>query len=112
MKKNTKQIGLRIKREYLDAIVEGTKKEEYRDFSPFYVKRFLIMDEEGDSDTFSFKNFDRLKLYVGNTPDAPYAIVKVTRRLLVVYENKIPEGRKKGDMEFVFKLGKVIDTNL
>ena len=39
MAKDNKTLHLVLKRKWWDMIASGEKKEEYRDFTPFYVKR-------------------------------------------------------------------------
>lgn len=39
MAKDNKTLHLVLKRKWWDMIASGVKKEEYRDFTPFYIKR-------------------------------------------------------------------------
>ena len=50
-KKDNKTLHLVLKRKWWDMIASGEKKEEYRDFSPFYIKQLCdnpCFNKEGE----------------------------------------------------------------
>ena len=102
------QLSLRIKKQYLDEIISGTKKIEYREENDFYAERLGIIE---DGEVIDTKQFDTVKFYTGEKTDCQFAIVKCNGVYLVRYENEIPEGMKKGDMAYEIELGEVLKHN-
>lgn len=99
-------LSLRIKKQYLDQIIAGTKTVEYRAFTDFYTSRLAIVENGMIAD---FQPHKKVKLYVGNTPDAPYAICEVEGIYLCKYINEIPEGFEKDDYAYEIHLGAIIE---
>lgn len=102
------QISLRIKKEHLDEIVAGTKKIEYRAFTDFYISRLANVS---NGEITSCKRPTSCRLYVGNNPSAPYAVVEVKEVELCQYMEHIPQGAKKGDIAFEIHLGNILESN-
>jgi hypothetical protein len=82
--KTSKPLALRIKREYLQQIVAGTKKIEYRDNVKHYTLRFCerlngeIFYNMWKSKGFRFKKIDSLRLYVSSKEYAIVELKKIT----------------------------------
>tara|TARA_B100000809_G_scaffold128318_1_gene126453 strand:+ start:804 stop:1115 length:312 start_codon:yes stop_codon:yes gene_type:complete len=68
------QLSLRIKKVYFDSIIEGDKKVEYRQASPYYQKRFS-------------RSYKVVKIYYNTA----YAIIEIKDIRL------IPNFREKAD---------------
>lgn len=79
-------LTMNIERRWFKAIVDGTKKIEYRDMSPYWMRRI-------DPLTTPF----RLRLLNGMTPPVPEAVVEVTKVV-----------RSQADQQFQLHLGKVL----
>ncbi len=97
---NTKPLGLRIKRHWLEEIVAGRKKIEYRDFTEHYAARFgtngARRDEQGYIEC--RKDIKLLRLYVSSKE---YAIVEL---------RKIDISTDKNDhTTFRLHIGKIIE---
>ena len=60
-------ITLPIKKQWFDMIVSGEKKEEYRDYTPYYLSRFGTY----------FEKRITIRLRNGYHADSPYAICEV-----------------------------------
>ena len=118
------KLSLRIKREYLDKIIAGTKKFEYREASPFYDSRLLNFVDRKKGTWNSVKQVKVLHLYVGNNTTAKWAKIEVKRTLLynMNFPQSYPErGIIKGvpdDIEediniawYVFELGDIKEHN-
>ncbi|WIT94462.1 hypothetical protein CRP19_000031 [Riemerella phage vB_RanS_CRP19] len=43
-----KQLYLVLTREWFNEILSGRKKEEYRAFTDFYIRRLAVIDKDGD----------------------------------------------------------------
>lgn len=102
------EVALRIKEYYLNQIVTGVKTSEFRTFSDFYISRLFEKDKNRELVP---KDIKTLRLYVGNTPDAPFCVCEVKGIFVNQYFDNIPEGYEKGDYEIEIELGKVLEHN-
>lgn len=68
-----KQLYLVLKNEYFNEILDGTKTEEYRDFTDFYINRLCEVDEKGEIQ--GTKKYDTVKFQMGYSKDAPQIII-------------------------------------
>jgi len=93
---------LRIKQKYLDQLIAGTKKIEYRSFSDFYISRFC--EVKGDEIT-DVKDIKEITFVAGYRKDSPKATFE-TEIFITEYLHEIPEGLQKGDMLFEIEIGK------
>lgn len=62
-------LTLPIKKKWLDMILSGEKKEEYRDLTPYWTKRFTRILQFGER---------TIKLRAGYSKTAPEAIVRIS----------------------------------
>jgi hypothetical protein len=85
---NMKRITTTIKREWLDKIVAGTKKVEYREIKPYWTERF-------DGIEFPFE----LRLINGMSKKAPEATLLISRITTVLPTN-----------EYALHIAKVLST--
>ncbi|MRI62726.1 hypothetical protein EDM00_01755 [Ornithobacterium rhinotracheale] len=69
MKKQKNQLYLVLSKEWFDEILAGTKKEEYRAFTDFYISRLCVLDE--DREIVNFKPYETVKFQLGYAKDAP-----------------------------------------
>jgi len=97
MKKNN--LTLRIKRKWLEEIVFGKKRIEYRENRPFYLQRLV----NKDADEGVFKEFDSVDFYcpIGQTGKNLNAEVEFKK---TTYNEK--------DNVYEIHLGKIISHNL
>lgn len=102
-----KLLQLRIKREYLHQIKEGTKTSEFRPFSPFYLER-IFDDIDG---ALTPKPYTHIKLFVGNEKDSEFVLSEIKGIFVNQYLNNIPEGMERGAMEIEIELGNIIEQN-
>ena len=77
-----KTLNLIIKQCYFDQIINGTKKQEFREVKPTTVKRLLQLDSEGyeleDENGNGIPiHYDALQLYVGYAKNRASALVEV-----------------------------------
>ena len=85
-----KVLHLVLKRKYFERIYNGTKKTEYRDFTPYWQKRI-----EG-------KHYTHIKFQLAYTKNPPTMLVEILDRNIVEY---------KGKKSYAFDLGKIIEVN-
>lgn len=101
-KTESKPLALRIKRNFLQEIIAGTKTIEYRDNVKHYSLRFCerldgeIFYDMWKDKRFRFKEIKQLRLYVSSHE---YAIVELTKITL-----------PKPYSTFFLHLGKVLET--
>lgn len=100
-------LTLIIERQFFDQILAGTKTEEYRSVSDFYISRFCIIEND---ELVGMKPIKHIKLAVGYAKDRKWAIVEVKGIFIDTFEIYIPEGFEKGDRCFTIELGKVLET--
>ncbi|WP_276359905.1 hypothetical protein [Daejeonella sp. H1SJ63] len=100
-------LTLIIERQFFDQIVAGTKTEEYRSLSDYYINRFCVF--EGERFT-AMKPIKVICFAVGYAKDRPLALVEVKGIFIDTFEDHIPEGFNKGDQCFTIELGKVLKT--
>ncbi len=92
-----KTVTLRIKKVFFDAIKEGRKKKEYRDFKPFYEKLFkenvgaLKLHYQGNE----MLTVEVKKIQVINTPKWLHGVALIS-------------GFKFTDRVFQISLGKIL----
>ena len=66
----TKILNLILKKEPFEAIKNGKKKAEYRDYKPYWIKRLMNKDE-------SFKQFDSVRFRNGYPKNAPTLLIEI-----------------------------------
>lgn len=105
-------LTLTIKKVWLEKIVSGEKKEEYRDAKEYYHRMFKELNEGAEVVKPVIKT---LKLRAGYRKDSPFAIVEVDK---IRYEQffgetkPIPDGFEKEDIAYVIYIKSVIYHNL
>jgi len=77
-----KILSLIIKQSFFDQIVDGSKKEEYREVKPTTIKRLLQLDKDGYEIEDEYGNslpikYDAIRFYVGYNKDRDTCLVEV-----------------------------------
>ena len=122
-----KILNLIIKQVFFDQIIEGTKKQEFREVRPTTIKKLLQLDDEGFEVEDEVGNsvpikYDAIRFFVGYNKDRDSALVEVTGAHCEVFvdENDEPiiyeHGRDKDGEplvwvaeQVVYDLGKVLE---
>ena len=110
--KTADQLYLVLTKEWFTEILEGRKKEEYRDFTDFYISRLCECDEKGE--IIDFKKYKTVKFQLGYQKNAPQMIVEIKDILIETDEGISPEN---GDFlttdncKFVIALGEILEKN-
>jgi hypothetical protein len=106
------RLALRTREVYINQIIAGTKKEEYRDLIPRYGNILLHFFDKKKMKWDAVKQVKVLHLYAGNiTGGGKFVDVEVKNTILTEYINNPRKGMNTGDMEFIFELGDVIAHN-
>ncbi|THH37898.1 hypothetical protein [Neolewinella litorea] len=95
-----------IKREYFDAIRAGEKTEEYRAYSPFWISRLGVTDDEGQ--LADFRQYDIVRFRNGYEPDSPVMDVEFQGIILEEFMNEPEDSEYR--FGFAIQLGKVLRT--
>lgn len=110
-----KTLTLQIKKEFLDQILSGKKKEEFREIRPNNSKKYIeYFDDNGDEDV-KPKQFDRIQFFNGYKTDRPEVIIEVKAaeiEYIVDEDGEFIEYEENGEMyltaQMVYSLGKVV----
>lgn len=119
-----KILTLIIKQKYLDAILAGSKVQEFREVRPTTIKNLLQLNEDGfeivdEHDNAQPIQYDAIRFYVGYAKDRDTALVEVVSSYceMFVDEDGYPiEYEHKGQnwvaQQVVYNLGKVLEHNI
>lgn len=110
-------LRLSIKPVWLNQILSGKKKQEYRDIRPSLQKRYCELDENGyckkdEKGNFIPRKWDAIRFFCGKQT----ALVEITGAQIVLLRNKQgkliqhQEGEKKYiAAQMVYSLGKILE---
>jgi hypothetical protein len=99
-----KTLHLNLKKKWFDMIASGEKKEEYREIKPYWDKRLVIENFNGDK----FKHFDVVVFKNGYSKDAPTITVRIKH--IGLSQGKKEWGAGDGKLYYCISLGKIINT--
>lgn len=111
-----KTLTLQIKREFLDKILSGKKKEEFREIRPNNSKKYIeyFTADDGEEDV-KPKDIDRIQFFNGYKPGRPEVIIEVKKSEIeyIIDEDGNPiEYEENGEFymaaQMVYTLGKVV----
>ena len=124
--KNT--LHLNLKKQWFEMILSGVKKEEYRDFKEYWLKRFLYHIQGNDIGCFIYyedykgviskllsigiikwKHFDTIIFSSGYAKDRKQFEIELNH--IRVGEGNEEWGAKKGTNYFALSLGKILQKN-
>ncbi|VXB03602.1 ASCH domain-containing protein [Chryseobacterium sp. 8AT] len=109
-------LTLQIKREFLDKILSGKKKEEFREIRPNNSKKYIeyFMADDGEEDVRP-KDVNRIQFFNGYKADRPEVIIEVKKSEIeyIIDEDGNPiEYEENGEFymtaQMVYTLGKVV----
>jgi hypothetical protein len=111
-----KTLTLQIKREHLDNILSGKKKEEFREIRPNNSKKYIeyFTADDGEEDVKPIM-VDRIQFFNGYKAGRPEVIIEVLKAEIeyIIDEDGNPvEYEEKGEIymtaQMVYSLGKVV----
>ena len=94
-------LHLTLKKKWFDMIASGVKKEEYREYKDYWMRRFF--DFTTDS---GLKHFDIIQFRNGDSNDA--ATIRIECKGLMLREPKPEWSDNAKGQHFVIKLGKIL----
>ncbi|MCW0510656.1 hypothetical protein [Riemerella anatipestifer] len=100
-----KQLYLVLTREWFNEILSGRKKEEYRAFTDFYIRRLAVIDKDGD--LIDTKKYETVKFQMGYSKTAPQMIVEV-KEILIEHDEDAGDEQTTDNCNFVIVLGDIL----
>lgn len=104
--KNTKELYLVLKKKWFLEILKGEKKEEYRDFTDYYIDRLCEFDKNGEM--VDFKQYDTVIFQLGYAKNAPQMVVEC-KGILIEMDNQEDEIFRNDNCNFVIELGEILE---
>lgn len=111
-----KTLTLQIKKDFLDQILSGKKKEEFREIRPNNSKKYIeyYTADDGEEDV-KPKQVDRIQFFNGYKADRPEVIIEVKAaeiEYIVDEDGEFVEYEENGEVyltaQMVYSLGKVV----
>lgn len=116
-----KTLHMTLKKKWFDMILSGEKKEEYREFKPYWIKRLICYEFAWDCKTVEmakihrdacpngfFKPYDTITFKNGYAYDAPEMVVEC-KGIHIDY-GLSTWGAELGTKYFVLSLGEILST--
>lgn len=101
-----KELFLILKKEWFLEILNGTKKEEYRDFTEFYISRLGVFDDDGE--LIDTQKFDTVKFQLGYAKNAPVMILEC-KEVLIEVDEGVDDFITTENCNFVIVLGEILE---
>lgn len=106
--KNSDELYLVLQKKWFIEILKGEKKEEYRDFTDYYIDRLGVLDKDGN--LIDTKNYDTIRFQLGYAKNAPQIIVECKNVLIdVANDVKDEDDLTNENSNFAIILGSVIE---
>ena len=100
------ELYLVLQKKWFDQILSGEKKEEYRDFTEYYVSRLGVLDKDGE--LIDTKKFDAVRFQLGYRKNAPQIVLECKDVLIEVDEDNSDEITDENS-NFVIILGEILE---
>lgn len=102
--KDYKELFLILTKEWFIKILSGEKKEEYRDFTDYYIKKLCITDAKGD--LIDVQKYDVIRFQLGYSK---IQMIVECKGVLVEADNEEDEEFTTDNCNFVIELGKITE---
>ena len=109
MEKKPRILKMTIKREFFDAIRSGSKKKEYRDYSPYWKSRLTNMDKTGKM--LDMRGYDIVRFRNGYNPNSPVMDVEYIKTERYKLPNAPWFGTDEERYGFAIVLGNVVSVH-
>ena len=101
-----KTLHLNLKVKWFEMIFLGIKKEEYRNYTPYWIRR--LFDEPDELPGFTYpKDFDTITFSNGYSRDRPQ--FEIEFKGIEISEGNPEWGAEPGKKYFVLKLGDILN---
>lgn len=102
--KKPDELYLILTKEWFLKILSGEKKEEYRDFTDYYIKRLCICDAKGE--IINVQKYDAIRFQLGYSKTQ---MLVECEGILVEADNEDDEEFTTDNCNFVIELGKILE---
>lgn len=103
--KNTKELYLVLRKQYFLEILKGDKKEEYRDFTDYYIDRLAIIENDN---IVGYQPIETIRFQLGYAKNAPQMIVEC-KGILIEMDNEEDQEFTTENCNFVIELGEILE---
>lgn len=103
--KNENELYLVLQKKWFLEILKGEKKEEYRDFTEYYIKRLAV---EKDGEIVDTRKYYVVRFQLGYSKNAPQIIVEC-KGILIEMDNEDDKEFTTENCNFVIILGKILE---
>jgi hypothetical protein len=100
-----KELYLVLQKKWFLEILKGEKKEEYRDFTDYYINR---LGEFKDGEMVDTKKYDTVRFQLGYSKNAPQIVVEC-KGVLIEMDNEEDQEFNTENCNFVIELGDVLE---
>ncbi len=102
------QLYLVLQKRWFEEILSGNKKEEYRDFTDFYINRLCEIDKKTGEIT-AIKPYKTVKFQEGYNANARQMILECKN--IVIEADEGVEEYDVNNCNFVIELGEILNKN-
>lgn len=102
--KNTKELYLVLTKKNFIDILKGIKKEEYRDYTDYYINKFCVFDK--DDNWVDNQEYDVIRFQFGYSKKAPQMIIEL-KDILLEEDDTEDEFLTTENCNFVLELGEI-----
>lgn len=101
-----KELFLILTKKWFLEILKGDKKEEFRDFTEFYISRLGVIDKDGE--LIDTKKFDTVRFALGYAKNRPQLVVEC-KDVLIEHDSEDDQEFTSENCNFVIQLGEIIE---
>lgn len=103
-----KELYLILQKKWFLEILKGNKKEEYRDFTDYYIDRLGVVDKDGE--LIDTKKYDTVRFQMGYSKNAPQMVVEC-KDIFIDVDKDVEEGEDltTENSNFTLILGEILD---
>lgn len=104
--KNNTELYLVLTKHWFNEILSGRKKQEYRDFTEFYIQRLGVVDKENQLvDTRKYKT---VRFQMGYSKNAPQIVVEC-KGVFIEHDPDAEDELTTDNCNFCIELGEIIE---
>jgi len=103
--KNPNELYLVLQKKWFLEILKGEKKEEYRDFTDYYINRLA---EFKDGEMVDTKKYDTVRFQLGYSKNAPQMVLEC-KGVLIEMDNEEDQEFNTENCNFVIELGEILE---
>ena len=102
---DNKELYLVLQKKWFLEILKGEKKEEYRDFTDYYINRLAEFKDDEMVDT---RKYDTVRFQLGYSKNAPQMVLEC-KGILIEMDNEQEQEFNTDNCNFVIELGEILE---